>query len=130
MILVIGAAASGKTAFVESLGYTEADMAVGVLDDKPVLTNLQALVWQDPEHALEMFDALCAKDVVICDEVGSGVIPVDPQETATDSGFVHISRTENFCWALYEIYPEEFYCLNGERRPQIPGRTCVSAPDS
>ncbi len=82
MILVIGAAASGKTAFVESLGYTEADMAVGVLDDKPVLTNLQALVWQDPEHALEMFDALCAKDVVICDEVGSGVIPVDPQERA------------------------------------------------
>lgn len=82
MILVIGAAASGKRAFVETLGYTQEDIADAILDNKPVLDNLQALVMIDPEQALNLFDALCEKEVVICDEVGSGVIPIDAQERA------------------------------------------------
>ncbi len=77
MILVIGASASGKRAYVRSLGFSETDMADAVLDERPVLYNLQALVFQNPEASDLLFDKLCSKAVVVCDEVGSGVIPLD-----------------------------------------------------
>ena len=56
MILVIGARASGKRAYVESLGY-----APGA----------------DPEGAPALLECLKTKEVVVCDEVGSGVIPLE-----------------------------------------------------
>lgn len=80
MILVIGGAASGKRAYVESLGYTREDMSMDPADDKPVLVGLQDLVAADPEHCRELLDALLKKQVVICSEVGSGVVPLDPRE--------------------------------------------------
>ena len=72
MILVIGARASGKRAYVESLGYAAGDIADGVLDDKPVLYNLQNITMADPEGAPALLKALKGKEVVACDEVGSG----------------------------------------------------------
>ncbi len=82
MILVIGSAASGKRAYVRSLGYADADMADAVLNARPVLYNLQELVFADAENAPALFDALLEKEVVVCDEVGSGVIPARPEERA------------------------------------------------
>lgn len=82
MILVIGAAASGKLDYVKQLGYTDAEIADAVIDEKAVLYNLQALVMNDPAAAPQLLPALLAKEVVICDEVGSGVIPIVLQERA------------------------------------------------
>lgn len=79
MILVIGSAASGKRDYVQSLGFTEADMSPE-LDSGPVLYDLQALVARDPGEAEALLPALWEKEVVICNEVGSGVIPIDQKE--------------------------------------------------
>jgi len=111
MILVVGGAAAGKRAYVESLGYTAAQMADAQMDGKPVLLNLHELVFADPsaftdsaaavepaaatglatstdsaaaaepsEPAADLFAALLAKEVITCDEVGSGVIPATREE--------------------------------------------------
>jgi adenosyl cobinamide kinase/adenosyl cobinamide phosphate guanylyltransferase len=77
MILVIGARASGKRDYVASLGYAPEDISDGVLDDRPVLYNLQAITMADPEGAPALLDRLKTKEVVVCDEVGSGVIPLE-----------------------------------------------------
>ena len=77
MILVIGGAASGKRAYVQSLGYAEADFADAVLDARPVVYNVQDLVFADPDGASALLAPLLSKEVVICSEVGSGVIPAD-----------------------------------------------------
>ena len=80
MILVIGARSSGKRAYLESLGYTSAQIADGVLDESPVLYNLQDITMADPEGAPALREGLLKKEVVVCDEVGSGVIPMEKKE--------------------------------------------------
>ncbi len=82
VILIIGAAASGKRAFAETLGYRRADMADACLDDRPVLFNLQDLVWRDPGHADALLPGLLKKEAVLCDEVGGGIVPVDQNDFA------------------------------------------------
>ena len=76
MILVIGGRASGKREYVLSLGYAPEQTADGILDEKPVLLNLQDIVMADPDKAPELLPELLKKEVVACDEVGSGVIPM------------------------------------------------------
>ncbi len=81
MILIIGGLAAGKRAYAEhTLGFRTEDMADGLLDRRPVLYNLQALVRQDPGGAGDLLPHLLDKAVVICDEVGSGVVPTDREE--------------------------------------------------
>lgn len=80
MILVIGARASGKLEHVKSLGYSDQDIANGVLDGRTVVYNLQNVVFRNPENAPNLLDELLQKEVVVCDEVGSGVIPLERQE--------------------------------------------------
>lgn len=80
MILVIGAAASGKLEYVKSLGYSQEDIADGVLDGRKVVYNLQNIVFHDPDGAPELTDALLSKDVVVCNEVGSGIIPLERKD--------------------------------------------------
>lgn len=77
MILVVGGAGSGKLDYVKSLGYSPADIADGVLDERKVVYNLQNIVFRNPARAPELEEALLQKDVVVCDEVGSGVIPAE-----------------------------------------------------
>jgi adenosyl cobinamide kinase/adenosyl cobinamide phosphate guanylyltransferase len=78
MILVIGGIASGKRAYVkETWGYGDADLADAVLDDRPVLFNLQELVAMDPQGAAELLPHLVEKAVIICNEVGCGVVPLE-----------------------------------------------------
>ena len=81
MILILGGFASGKRSFARNaLGYSSEQMADGVLNHLPVLYNLQDLVAKAPEAAPDLLDALCQKEVVIVNEVGSGLIPMDARE--------------------------------------------------
>lgn len=77
MILVIGSQASGKRAYIESLGYVDAQISDAVMDDRTVLYGLEKLVFAAPEQAEGLLDALSAKEVVACREVGSGIIPLE-----------------------------------------------------
>ena len=77
VILVLGASASGKRAYVRSLGYTQAQMSADWADDAPVLTDLHAIAMADPDGCAALLPKLMQKEVVVCNEVGSGVIPVE-----------------------------------------------------
>ena len=80
MILIIGGEGSGKRSFARSLGWADADMADGVLDARPVIYHTEKLTMADPESGAALFEQLKGKEVVICNEVGSGIIPLDPKE--------------------------------------------------
>lgn len=82
MLLIIGGEGSGKRTFVRSLGYTDRDIADGVLDERPVLYHLEQMVFSDPEYIDSLLPVLAEKQAVICNEVGSGVIPADRAERA------------------------------------------------
>jgi hypothetical protein len=74
MILVIGGLGAGKREYVKAeYGYTDADMADAVLNDMPVLYNLQ-------DMDAPPLEALMKKRVVICNETGCGVVPVSAEE--------------------------------------------------
>lgn len=75
MILVIGGSGAGKRNFVCSvLGYCPEQLTQSPDGGGPVLYNLQDL---DP---LPGEDVLLNKAVVICNEVGCGVVPMDRRE--------------------------------------------------
>jgi len=76
MILVIGGVAAGKRTYVDRhLGIDRQDIAEAVLDGRPAVSGVQELLrGLDGETLLPM---LLEKRVVICDEVGSGIIPID-----------------------------------------------------
>ena len=80
MILLIGGAGSGKWEYVKSLGYSDKDIANGVLDERKVLYNLQNIVFDNPYRAPELLDVLLDKDMVVCNEVGSGIVPLDARD--------------------------------------------------
>ena len=75
MILVMGGEASGKRTYVKELGYGDGDMSPLLSDVRPVLTDLHLLVAQDPVHCVDLLPEILLKKVVICNEVGSGIIP-------------------------------------------------------
>lgn len=75
---MIGGIASGKKTYVrETLGFTDADFADAELDERPVVFNAQQLVKSNPQSIDKILLALRHKAVVICDEVGSGIIPLE-----------------------------------------------------
>ena len=82
MILVIGGHASGKRAYVEQLGYGPADFCCGPEEQGPVAYGIQDWVAKDPAGAMDLLPSLLEKQVVVCDEVGCGVVPVAPGERA------------------------------------------------
>ncbi|MDD4074780.1 MAG: bifunctional adenosylcobinamide kinase/adenosylcobinamide-phosphate guanylyltransferase [Eubacteriales bacterium] len=82
MLFVTGGASSGKRAYLKTLGYADEDMADAVIDARPVVYNVQAMAARDPENCMELLEALLQKEVVVCDEVGGGVIPATPRERA------------------------------------------------
>lgn len=72
MILVVGGLGAGKLEFVhESLGYAWEQISRVFQEDTPVLCALEEL---DPLPALE---ELLRREVVVCREVGCGVIPME-----------------------------------------------------
>ncbi len=78
MILILGGESAGKRTFVRSLGYGDGDMADAVLDGRPVVFHAERLAAAgDLEGLLE---ALAQKEVVICNEVGCGIVPLEPEQ--------------------------------------------------
>ena len=80
MVLILGGAGSGKRDFARALGYTEEEMSRDVFSDAPVITDLEETVREAPERAESLQEALCAKELVLCREVGSGVIPLTAED--------------------------------------------------
>lgn len=85
MVLVVGARASGKKSFVRTLGFAAADCSENLADPAPVLLGLEREVGRcvesgsyDPDAPLSA--ALLGKRVVVCTEVGSGIVPADARE--------------------------------------------------
>jgi adenosyl cobinamide kinase/adenosyl cobinamide phosphate guanylyltransferase len=83
MVLVIGGLASGKRAYVkQAFGFSDGDMADAVLDTRPVVFNVQDIVFSGAHPYPVLLETLLEKQVVICNEVGSGVVPIDKAERA------------------------------------------------
>ena len=80
-LLVIGPENSGKRDFVRSLGYSEKDMSIDIYDDCPVLLDLHKAVMSCSSDPEDLMPFLLRKKVIICSEVGSGIIPVSPELT-------------------------------------------------
>ena len=81
MVLVIGGLASGKRAYVRSLGFRDDEMDGRVDSELPVLYGLEELLRAGPLDE-EQLAALTRRAVVVCCEVGQGVVPIDADERA------------------------------------------------
>ena len=80
MVLILGGKGAGKRAYVRSLGYGEPEMNRDISSDAPVVTDLEETVREAPEEAEKLLGTLLTKEVVICCEVGSGVIPLSAED--------------------------------------------------
>lgn len=95
MILVIGGRAQGKLAFAKKeLGVT--DFSDGTLGDKACLYNLQEAVREGAgKTALDAYLARHPDAVILCDEVGCGIVPMEKRSAfggRTSAGFAAILR--------------------------------------
>ena len=81
MILVIGGAGQGKlAAALRNTGYTEADVTTTPGADRPVLNGMADAVraaLAAGEAQEQTVSKLLQHAVVICDEVGCGVVPME-----------------------------------------------------
>ena len=83
MVLIVGGAAQGKLAFARrELGVTV--WSDGIIDKENCLYNLHRALRDQPEAEtlLERWLTDHPDGVVICDEVGCGVVPIAPEERA------------------------------------------------
>lgn len=79
MILIIGGAHCGKRHYAAAcLGYDLEQMS-NQLDDAPVLYDLQRLLQECTDYEM-LLPMLRQKQIIICDEVGCGVVPMDAHE--------------------------------------------------
>ncbi len=82
MVLIVGGRSSGKKTYLLShFPYALEDIS-DVPGKTAVLTDLQQFVWDNlekmPLNAL--FDAVKDQDVILCDEVGCGIVPIERKE--------------------------------------------------
>ena len=77
MILIVGAAASGKLNYVGKLGYAPEQIAHGVLDDKPVFEGLETWLLKPESWNESLYPRLIQKEVIVCNEVGGGIVPLN-----------------------------------------------------
>ncbi len=81
MVLIIGGAHCGKRDYVAAqFGYDFKQMS-NQFDAAPVLYDLQALLRDNPDYKA-LLPLLLQKQVVICNEVGCGVVPINDAERA------------------------------------------------
>ena len=93
MILVTGGYASGRRDYVRSLGYADEDFSVSADGPHAVLDEACDLVRHAVEDPAQLADMLAAtKRVVICREVGSGIVPLDADERAWRERAGELSR--------------------------------------
>ena len=80
MILIIGGIASGKKTYVrEVLGYADTDFDTDPFGTAPVIYDVQECVRAGCDVQRLLASLLC-KEVVIINEVGSGVIPAEKDD--------------------------------------------------
>ena len=85
MILVFGGVASGKRAYVESLGFHVDDFSQALETEAPVLCDAQEAVRGEMSNddVMALADAMASrKRVVMLTDVGSGIVPIDAGERA------------------------------------------------
>lgn len=82
MILVVGGQGSGKRDFVRALGYQDDDMSDSLAGTEPVLVDLHILLKDLSLVSEEAFADLLGKAVVVCNEVGCGVVPMEASDRA------------------------------------------------
>lgn len=83
MILVIGGLGAGKRAVVtEYYGYGSAEMSAEAAADCPVLYDLQQLAQESTADVAELAALVAAKEIIICTEIGCGLVPQSPEERA------------------------------------------------
>lgn len=85
MILLIGGAGQGKLAYaLEKTGVGEADVARDPVSarTRPIFAGLETWVRAHPGAGLGDLLEVNPDVVILCDEVGCGVVPVDPSERA------------------------------------------------
>lgn len=83
MVLIVGGAAQGKLAFARrELGV--AAWSDGVLGEEGCVYGLHRAIraLPEPREALAAWLAAHPDGVIICDEVGCGVVPLDREERA------------------------------------------------
>lgn len=80
MVLILGGLGAGKREYARSLGYTDADMSPDPGSAAPVLLELEEAVRADPYGSGSLVDLLCQKELVLCREVGCGVVPLSSEE--------------------------------------------------
>lgn len=81
MILVVGGIASGKRSYVRSFGFADSDMSEDLFSDCPVLLGAQELVRSEDVDMASLADLLATtKQIVLCQEVGSGIVPISRGE--------------------------------------------------
>lgn len=80
MILVFGGLASGKREYVkDEFGYTDTDISDNIHGGAPVLYNLHELIYTDADSE-RYFPELLKKEVVICNDISCGIVPLDRAE--------------------------------------------------
>lgn len=78
-MLVVGGRGAGKRAFVmRQLGLAPEQLAPTLEGDAPVVYDVAELVRETPRG--QLLEPLCARQAVVCDEVGCGVVPLDAAE--------------------------------------------------
>ena len=83
MVLIVGGMAQGKLAFARrELGVTV--WSDGIIDKENCIYNLHRALRDQPEaeNLLERWLTDHPDGVVICDEVGCGVVPLDREDRA------------------------------------------------
>ena len=85
MILVIGGANQGKLAYIlEKTGLSPEDVArdPGTAEHKPIFDDLECWMRLHPDTGLEGLLAANPDVIIVCDEVGCGVVPIDKADRA------------------------------------------------
>ncbi len=85
MILVIGGAGQGKLDYVlEKTGYGPGDVARDpeAARTKPIFAGLEAWLRTYPAGSLDGLLEANPGVIILCDEVGCGVVPMDREERA------------------------------------------------
>lgn len=87
VILIVGGTVQGKCAYaLQKTGYTKADVCDGSFSDGVVLNHLHLAIrtamqqGADAWQLTECFLSTHPDCVLVCDEVGSGIVPIDPFE--------------------------------------------------
>lgn len=82
-MLVIGGVGQGKLDYaLKKTGLTMAHVGRDPGEGRPILSGLEAWVRTHPETTAEQLADGNPDVVILCDEVGCGVVPLDPEERA------------------------------------------------